>query len=127
MDKQLIGYINACIAGDHRYSTRIDVHLDEDFNIEVRRYENGAVGGMDGPGGATPYHMVAFKYVKHQKGQKLNVTAKCVVEAIKELFDDTVKIYGKPTKRFVWKMHDNKQTEGLSVKNCQAVLESWSI
>lgn len=88
-----IGYINACIDGDHRYSSRLSV-LIEGPKAHVVLSENGAVGGMDGPGGATAF----------RETRRTTVDAKpaAIVKAIKATMDETIKRYGKPTKSFVW-------------------------
>lgn len=88
-----IGYISACIAGDHRYTSRIEVLLEGD-KVHVVFSENGAVGGMDGPGGSTPFAEKNRKTVK--------ATTKDVVNAIKASMDNVIKTYGKPSKNFVW-------------------------
>lgn len=100
-----IGYINACIAGDYRYSSRVDVYLDGG-NVHITLSENGAVGGMDGPGGSTPFHVTVRKTVK--------ATAKDVVNGVKSVMDSTIKTYGKPTKNFSWV---GVQKRGLSQAN----------
>jgi hypothetical protein len=90
-----IGHVYACIAGDHRYASRVEVYVDDDrLNGRVVRLENTAIGGMDGPGGSAPFQVVSQVPIK--------VTAKSVVDGIKSVMDDTVKSYGKPHKKFSW-------------------------
>jgi hypothetical protein len=117
-----LGYISACIAGDYRYSTRIDVVLDtRDGTVEVRRLENGAVGGMDGPGGSYPMDV-------KQRVTIAKPTGKDIVRAIKMVMDTTIKTYGKPSKRFTWTGGQSweKSLVGLSAKNAQMALDAAS-
>lgn len=88
-----IGYINACIAGDHRYSSRLSVQLDGD-KAHIILSENGAIGGMDGPGGSYGF----------SERRRVTVDAKPadIVKAVKSTMDDVIKRYGKPTKNFRW-------------------------
>lgn len=90
-----IGYISANIDGDHRYTSRVEVYVDfasdQAFCLLL---ENGAVGGMDGPGGSTPFRITDKRVVKP--------TAKDVLNGVKSVMDDTIRRYGKPTKRFSW-------------------------
>lgn len=110
-----LGYISACIAGDYRYSTRIDVVLDtRDGTVEVRRLENGAVGGMDGPGGSYPMDV-------KQRVTIAKPTGKDIVKAIKMVMDTTIKTYGKPSKRFEWLVSPRKQ--GLAAATAQLALD----
>jgi len=92
-----IGYINACIAGDHRYSTRLSVQLDGD-KCHIIVSENGAVGGMDGPGGAYGFH--------ETKRVTVDTNPSNIVKAIKQVINaeqpSIIKTYGKPTKNFRW-------------------------
>lgn len=99
-----IGSINACIAGDYRYSTKVHVIFqpseDSDLLIDgtyiVQRLENGAVGGMDGPGGATGFVITGSITFP------TSAPAKEMVEAVRCLCDDTIQRYGKPSKNFQW-------------------------
>ena len=91
-----IGGIYACIEHDHRYATRVEVLRDEDGNIWVIRSENGAHGGMDGDGTADPFEVRAKQNLGTDPAPAL------VLGVIKAHFDDTVKRYGKPTKKFSW-------------------------
>jgi hypothetical protein len=112
-----IGYINACIAGDYRYSTKIDVRFNtKDGTVEVRRLENGACGGMDGDGTSEPFAVRQQVTVTQPTGAK-------IVKAIKMVMDVTVKRYGKPTKLFCWGTHANGR-DGLSAKNAQWALDN---
>lgn len=109
-----LGYVHACIGGDHRYSTELKVFLRDDLMVEVVRSENGAVGGMDGPGGATPYGVRATETVEPD--------GKLVIRAIKRLMDRTIKEYGKPTKNFTWYL-DGGDRKGLSAALATAAIE----
>lgn len=114
MDKPItLGGIYACISGDHRYATRIVASLfPEDNTVIIQRLENGAVGGMDGNGAAHGFEVSESVIVDAKPG--------AIVKAIKNIMDDTVKQYGKPTKRFTWYGTEDK---GLSVNKCKAALE----
>mgnify|MGYP006382901809 FL=1 len=90
----MIGSLQACIAGDHRYSSRIEVHL-VDGTAYVVRLENGAIGGMDSMYGASPFEVHAHSALE-------KATPAAVVKAIKATMDSTLKTYGKPSKRFRW-------------------------
>ncbi len=97
MAKQ-IGYINANIAGDSRYSSNLNVTVEGD-QVTVTLSENGAAGGMDGGGGSTPFRVTA--------------TATCstnpsdIVKTIKQVMNReqpaVISRYGKPTKNFNWR------------------------
>jgi hypothetical protein len=91
-----IGWIYANIAGDHRYGSCVAVFRDAAGEVGVERSENGAVGGMDGPGGAYPMLPKEIKFLG------TDPKPADLVRAIKEMFDDTITRYGKPTKRFHW-------------------------
>jgi len=92
-----IGWIHACIAGDFRYSTSVDVYLDDNSNILIERLENGAVGGMDGPGGATESQASYQKKILAK-----NVSPAVVVKETKKAFDHIINRYGTPSKNFKW-------------------------
>lgn len=113
-DTTEIGSITACIAGDHRYTSTIKVEVTGD-KAHVITQENGAAGGMDGPGGSMPFHETGRITVA--------CTAAAIVKAIKQAVnkDRTVKAYGKPTKNFYWTV---TRTTGLSTARCQAALDS---
>jgi len=111
------GYITACIAGDSRYTTRIDVRLNtKDGTVEVRRLENGASGGMDGAGSSEPFAVRQQVTVTQPTGAK-------IVKAIKMVMDATVKRYGKPTKNFEWELGQGvTPVKGLNATNAQVAL-----
>jgi hypothetical protein len=106
-----IGYINACIDGDRRYSSRLSVQVEGD-KAHVILTENGATGGMDGPGGSDP-----FRETKRTTVEKNSTD---IVKAIKATMDDTIKRYGKPSKRFLW---PGVSEPGLSTARCKQALE----
>lgn len=107
-----IGYINAYIAGDYRYSSKLEVFL-EGTTAYVVLSENGASGGMDGGGGSDPFHVTRRATIE-------KATPALIVKAIKSTMDSTIKSYGKPTKRFVWA---GVKKQGLSAALCFAALE----
>ena len=102
-----VGKIYACIAGDHRYGTTIEVWMSA-THVEIRHVSTGAVGGMDGDGRAftNPARVVAT--FQHHDGQKLLITmaASWCVKELRRLFktidSGTIAKYGKPTKNFEW-------------------------
>lgn len=105
-----IGYISACIAGDHRYTSRLSVKVDGE-KVHVILEENSAAGGMDGPGGSTPFRETDRTTVDKDPAK--------VVKAIKQTMDDVIKRYGKPTKNFRWVGIGN----GLSVALAKRALD----
>lgn len=105
---ELIGRISACIAGDHRYSSRVEVRYNSLTHVaHIDRFENGATGGMDGHGGADPFTATAGETV-------FAATPKLVLAAVKHSFDDVIRRYGKPTKNFTWYVEGKRKT-GLNV------------
>lgn len=116
-----IGSITACIAHDHRYTTRVIVDYDYDTSsVVVTQEMNGAISGMDGPGGSYPFDV--RKTIRVQ-----DPTPALVISAIKSCFDDTIKTYGKPSKNFgfyVWDEHGRRVVKrGLNQKLARAALE----
>lgn len=109
--KNVIGTLSACIDGDHRYTSRLEVTL-EDGKASIVLLENGAVGGMDGPGGSTPFVVVNSVTVEPPD-------ATVIVRLAKNIMDDTLRRYGKPTKRFWW---PQVGAYGLNIANCKAAL-----
>ncbi len=101
-----IGYISACIAGDHRYTSRIDVFIEgtvqgrivEGTKVHVILSENGAVGGMDGPGGSYGFSETRRTTVEANSTE----IVKAVKAMIKSEKPSVIGTYGKPTKNFVW-------------------------
>lgn len=110
-----IGSIYACIAGDHRYASTVSVQLNDDGSATVIRKESGAVGGMDGPGGAYDAGVYARVEIENPTGAKL-------VRAIKECFDDVIRTYGRPSKNFTWKVYGRTVAKGLSAAKANAAL-----
>jgi hypothetical protein len=96
-----IGSITADIDGDSRYTSKVTVTVtvirawSTHSVVVVQRLESGAQGGMDGPGGA-------YGLAVRASTKLIDPSPRELVEAIKHLFDDTIRTYGKPTKRFEW-------------------------
>lgn len=90
---QIIGHIRACIAGDRRYTSLLEVGL-EDGKAHIVLKETVASGGMDGRGGADPFRVTDTRIV--------DAHSKAIVAAVKLTMDSTIKVYGKPTKNFEW-------------------------
>lgn len=120
---KLIGYITANIAGDARYTTRIEVWSDGRA-CEVRISETGAVGGMDGPGGRfnVPGRVLATTTCEPAR------VARVVRDECNR--DHVIKRYGKATKKFVWLAPcthythvDNIVARGISAAKVAEVLE----
>lgn len=105
-----LGSIYACIAGDHRYGTRMDVVLVDGDLVEVSIVDTNPIGGMDGPGGTDQSRSIE---AAPRLTGKLRADAKAVLEAVRRVIrsqaGDTIREYGKPTKRFSWNAgHDDK-------------------
>ncbi len=113
-----IGNIYACIAGDYRYGSRVTVTLNANGSVTVVRKESGAIGGMDGPGGA-------YDAGVHARREIEKPTPKKVVEAIWDCFDTTIREYGKPTKNFTWTV-PGARAKGLSQAKAKAALAAVS-
>ena len=99
-----IGTISACIAGDPRYATRVNVLYEVRGDwARVERWESSAAGGMDGDGRANPMTLRHWITVDPRRcGGLIELDARDVVKAIKAILDATVRRYGKPTKNFSW-------------------------
>lgn len=100
MDKVIaatIGSISARISGDPRYTTRIEVHVDDD-GAHIVTLENAPAGGMDGPGGSEPF--------EERRRATVKPTARDIVKGIKDAIkadpEKVIQRWGKPTKRFYW-------------------------
>ncbi len=109
-----IGYISSCIAGDHRYSSRLSVTVMGD-EATVTLSENAPVGGMDGPGGTHPFEPRSTVTVP----VKPAAIVKAIKQLIKQESPSVIGRYGKPTKRFVWV---GVKERGLSVARCAEAL-----
>lgn len=115
-----IGSISSCIAGDFRYATQVKVHLEEDGTVTIERLVNGAVGGMDGPGGAHGFRVEDSKVLKDPSPRDL-------VAAVWTMFDDVITTYGKPTKKFKWFVPSNganihPDAQGMSAAKARLAL-----
>lgn len=116
MNKVIIGSLSANIAGDHRYTDALRVEWNEDKTVTVSVFSTGAIGGMDGPGGATEPTPQATATTKPLP------SAKDVMQLIKRYVNDTsynFKRYGKPTKNFYWR----GGARGLSMALCKRALD----
>jgi hypothetical protein len=95
-----LGYLSANIAGDYRYTDTLEVwHNASDDTVIVTVKSSGAVGGMDGPGGATE------ATYQHKEVSKPGAKASEVLKMIKAVTTNgswNFKTYGKPTKNFRW-------------------------
>jgi len=116
---KLIGRISACIAGDSRYTSVVTVHhCDTDgegiHSYRVARSENGAAGGMDGPGGSLGFREVVSTIL-------YGPTPRELLEGIKRLFDHTLVTYGKPTKNFSWHTRETGLSQAKAVKAMEEV------
>lgn len=115
----LLGYLNANIAGDARYTDTIQVfHSYVDTSVVIVVKSTTASGGMDGNGGTTD--MGIKLTVKLPDGVKAGE----VLKEIKKILADTqwnFKAYGKPTKNFWWRGN----LKGVSAKIVSDVLENW--
>ena len=111
-----IGYIYACIAGDRRYTSRLQVVVDGDY-ATITLEDSAPIGGMDGPGGTHP--------MEPQIRSVTRATAKDIVKFVKLVIDEeqpsVIKRYGTPSKKFVWV---GTQRRGLSVAACQEALDA---
>lgn len=95
-----IGSIRATINGDQRYASVVRVtYLPDQDLVAVTRHETTATGGMDGLGGTNAERETFRKAVKVVDPV---IDAPPVIRAIRESFDDVVKAYGRPQKRFGW-------------------------
>ncbi len=117
----VIGVVGADIDGDHRYYQELTVTHDpstDEITIVVK--DQGAAGGMDGPGGSTGF-MLSGKQVL-PAGAK----GRDVVAAIKNLISrtaDTIKRYGKPSRNFTWADSTySRGPKGLNAKLATAAL-----
>lgn len=111
-----IGRISACIAGDHRYTSRVKVELNPDGSVTVLREEMGAVSGMDGPGGSYEAGVYARRKIENPTGSK-------IARAVKDCFDTTITVYGKPSKNFEWRVYNRIIAKGVSAKKAQMALD----
>jgi hypothetical protein len=119
MAKYLIGEIVASIAGDYRYTSRVTVEYDPFENkVTIKRLENGAVGGMDGPGGSYGFGVTFERHV--DVVGPAGGSAKAIIGCIRDAFDDTIGHYGKPTKNFQWTY---TRERGLSSAKVQKALD----
>lgn len=105
-----IGWIYACVGGDRRYGTHLTVWIDDTSgDVEITNDSTTPSGGMDGPGGVDRSREVVSRLSKPDSAD--------LVGELRRLFKSidfgTIARYGKPTKRFVWRVGD-LQANGLS-------------
>jgi hypothetical protein len=99
----VIGFIEANIDGDYRYNQQLSVTHDPDTDeITILVRDAAAVGGMDyrGPGeGPSSYHTTGKQVLPAGTNGKGLIVA---IKAMIKRRGDTIKMYGRPTKNFVW-------------------------
>lgn len=116
MTTTILGAIDACIAGDWRYSTRIELRASDDsFDIVTR--DTGAAGGMDSQSGA--YALPERVWISLPRSATnvriIRELRRCIAS------NGVVRRYGKPSKRFEWRIGDERAT-GVSATLCQRAL-----
>lgn len=96
---ELLGSISASIAGDQRYTDRLEILVDTTNGL-VRVTVSGTVasGGVDGPGGANAPNEHARS--EHAIGNVAEIAR--AVSAHLKSSQFNFHRYGKPTKRFSW-------------------------
>jgi hypothetical protein len=113
-----IGYLNAFIPGDRRYTDTLRVSYNpQDDTVTVEVKDTSAAGGMDSHYGAGEPNS-AFKQTT-KPGAKTSE----VMQLIKSCINDSrflFKSYGKPSKNFNWPQIG----KGLSTALCSAALDS---
>ncbi len=113
-----IGSISACIAGDHRYTERLEVFCDGN-TCEVRYQDTGAVGGMDGPGGAysNPWKVLTV----------VSADAKSIANAVRNACNENhvIREYGKPSKYFYWGTYACGIIHGISIAKVEKTLQKY--
>lgn len=111
-----LGYINANIAGDHRYTDSMHVdYMPNADTVVVRVDVSSPVGGMDS---FTPSDS-SEQFRKELPADDL----KGIMGAMKQALSDNTfnfKRYGKPTKNFYW----NDDSVGPSMANLKANLDA---
>lgn len=120
-----IGKIYACIAGDHRYGTTIEVRAS-DTRVEVHLVSTSPVGGMDGPGGTHDRSQLLMLWDTSSKLSQVELIAPLLIaylrRAFKEVDSGTIATYGKPTKNFTW-YGDVANVKGFSIALAKAALK----
>ncbi len=113
-----IGYIYACIAGDHNYGTTITVRTDGK-KIEVVHEGTTPVGGMDGPRESVHRDVDVIDTLDATAKDVEGLLIRKLKRAFKKVDAGTVASYGKPTKNFVWYVMTEdgiESVKGLSAK-----------
>lgn len=112
-----IGSIYACIDGDRRYGTTLEVELTETGTAQVVLVSTSPVGGMDGPGGTSHDRSVVGSCA---------ATPRELLALLKRLFKTvdcgTIARYGKPFKRFAWNTDDGYEN-GFNAVLAKAAIE----
>lgn len=120
MTSKMIGSIYACIDGDHRYGTRLNVMKLADGGVQIRLVGTSPIGGMDGPGGT-------FDKETRLKGWDKAPSPSELLKELKRLIrttdGGTIQRYGTPTKKFEWYIDGEVQC-GLNAKLAKAALDS---
>jgi hypothetical protein len=98
-DFELLGSISASIAGDHRYTDRLEILINTEEKL-VRVTVSGTVasGGIDGPGGANAPNEHARS--EHPLSDVAGIARAVSAHLKSSRFN--FHQYGKPTKRFYW-------------------------
>lgn len=116
--KQL-GYLNAHITGDFRYTDRLSVELDENNGrVYISVFSTSPIGGMDGPGGAHGYELKERVHVDPVPAE--------IMKAVKQFIRKSqycFLVWGKPTKRFVWNTESGEK-QGLSLALVREALDA---
>lgn len=127
-----IGRVYACIAGDHRYGTALEVHATNTSTrgtvIQVLHLSTVARGGMDGGGGL---ESMPTRIVLELEGTKPAKLAADLLKGLRRLFktvdDGTIAEYGTPTKKFTWFDGDGQRCGmGMSAALAQRALKALS-
>jgi hypothetical protein len=120
MAKYTIGEVSACIAGDYRYTTFVVIEFDPNINqVIIQRKENGAIGGMDGPGGSYGFGITGERHF-----DVASTPAQQILNAIKSMFDDTITRYGKPSKNFYWQYTGEYGISKKKLENALATMRT---
>ena len=116
---KLVGYVEAHIGYDWSYGSKITVHRSEFGEFTIDLLERSPWGGMDGDKIKT--------HTSCRDSVTLNDPSPSqLVKAIRSLIDDTIKTYGKPTKRFQWVAPGLGTLQGLSITNAKMVLGAFA-
>lgn len=113
-----IGYLSACIGGDHRYTSTLTVEADPTTKqVVVKVRETAPRGGMDGPGGSYDAGLRFNATLEKPTPRKLMEVVRMALGT-----DDVFANYGKPTKNFRWGC-SHPRVLGLSVAKAKLALD----